>query len=314
MAGGQERILRRRIKSVQSTKKITKAMELIAASRIVKAMNRISAARPYYEELVGVVRDLSSSSGLPKSVFLSDAPSSETKGILAITADRTLCGAYNSSVLRAAERLSAKYGSEGKRTFLVAVGRRASSYFKYREVPLAASFFDVTDRPTYDQARSIAAPILKAYESGQVESFVIISNRFYSAGNQQLETTNLLPLDPEKFGPTDDSLSLDFEIEPSPEAIIDPLLRMYVEETIFAILLEASAAEHAARQRAMKAASDNAEELIKTLSRVMNRARQDSITTEITEIVGGAEALGSRSNEIDESYLLTYSNWNGTRL
>ncbi len=308
MAGGQERILRRRIKSVQSTKKITKAMELIAASRIVKAMARISAARPYYEELVGVVRDLSASSGLPKSVFLGTAPVADKKGILAITADRTLCGAYNSSVLRATERQVQAYRQVGKGTFLVAVGRKANSYLKYREVPVESSFTEVTDRPVYDDARRIAAPILEAYESGQVESFDIISNRFYSAGNQQLEITPLLPLDPSKFGSREDVQTLDFEVEPSPEAIIDPLLRIYVEETIFAILLEASAAEHAARQRAMKAASDNAEELIKTLSRIMNRARQDSITTEITEIVGGAEALGAGSKVIDESYLLTYSN------
>ena len=307
MAGGQERILRRRIKSVQSTKKITKAMELIAASRIVKAMARISAARPYYEELVGVVRDLSASSGLPKSVFLGAAPVADKKGILAITADRTLCGAYNSSVLRATERQIQSFKKADKGLFLIAVGRKANSYLKYREVPIEASFTGITDRPTYDDARAIAAPLLEAYESGQVESFDIISNRFYSAGNQQLEVTPLLPLDLARFGSTESVQSLDFEIEPSPEAIVDPLLRMFVEETIFAILLEASAAEHAARQRAMKAASDNAEELIKTLSRVMNRARQDSITTEITEIVGGAEALGSGSKVIDESYLMAYS-------
>lgn len=308
MAGGEERILRRRIKSVQSTKKITKAMELIAASRIVKAMGRISAARPYYEELLGVVRDIASSSGLPNSVFLGDPPVAEKKGILAITADRTLCGAYTSSVLRASERLAASYASIGKGTFLVTVGRRASHYFRYRGVDVAAEFSDVTDRPTYDQARSIAAPILAAFEIGEVESFVIVSNRFYSAGNQRLVTTPLLPIDPSEFSVQGESASLDFEIEPSPEAIIDPLLRLYVEETIFAILLEASAAEHAARQRAMRAASDNAEELVKTLSRVMNRARQDSITTEITEIVGGAAALGAGAKEIDESYLLTYLN------
>lgn len=306
MAGGQERILRRRIKSVQSTKKITKAMELIAASRIVKAMGRISAAKPYYEELLGVVRDIVASSGLPSSVFLGEPPSAEKRGILTITADRTLCGAYNSSALRATERLMRTYSEEGKDSFIVTVGRRASSYFRYREVPVMASFFDVTDRPTYDQARSIAAPILAAYESGEVESVVIISNRFFSAGNQQLVTTPLLPIDPTSFVTAESAASLDFEIEPSPEAIIDQLLRLFVEETIFAILLEASAAEHAARQRAMKAASDNAEELIKTLSRVMNRARQDSITTEITEIVGGAEALGAGKKRIDESYLLTY--------
>lgn len=308
MAGGQERILRRRIKSVQSTKKITKAMELIAASRIVKAMARISAARPYYEQLKGVVSDISASSGLPKSIFLDVPPSADKKGILAITADRTLCGAYNSSVLRATERLIQSYESQGKSGYLVTVGRRANSYLKYREVRVEASFVDVTDRPTYEQAKKIAAPILHAYEAGEVESFVIISNRFYSAGNQQLETTALLPIDPLNFGEIDKSVSLDFEIEPSPEAIIDPLLRMLVEETIFAILLEASAAEHAARQRAMKAASDNAEELIKTLSRIMNRARQDAITTEITEIVGGAEALGAGSRIIDESYLMTLKN------
>ncbi|NNN19005.1 MAG: ATP synthase F1 subunit gamma [Acidimicrobiaceae bacterium] len=308
MAGGQERILRRRIKSVQSTKKITKAMELIAASRIVKAMARISSARPYYEELVGVVRDVATSSGLPKSIFLGEAPVADKKGLLAITADRTLCGAYNSSVLRATERQIQAFRQNGKGSFLVTVGRKANSYLRYREVPVEASFTEVTDRPTYDQARQIALPILQAYEAGELESVDIISNRFYSAGNQRLEITQLLPLDPEKFGSRENNQSLDFEIEPSPEAIIDPLLRMFVEETIFAILLEASAAEHAARQRAMKAASDNAEELIKTLSRIMNRARQDSITTEITEIVGGAEALGAGSKIIDESYLLTYSN------
>lgn len=306
MAGGQERILRRRIKSVQSTKKITKAMELIAASRIVKAMGRISGAKPYYQEFLGVVRDIAASSGLPNSVFLGEPPAADKKGILTITADRTLCGAYNSSALRATERLVGAYREEGKDSFIVTVGRRASSYFRYREVPVMASFLDVTDRPTYDQARSIAAPILAAYESGEVESVVIISNRFYSAGNQQLVTTPLLPIDPTSFVTEESRVSLDFEIEPSPEAIIDQLLRLFVEETIFAILLEASAAEHAARQRAMKAASDNAEELIKTLSRVMNRARQDSITTEITEIVGGAEALGAGAKRVDESYLLTY--------
>jgi len=306
VAGGQERILRRRIKSVQSTKKITKAMELIAASRIVKAMARISAARPYYEELVGVVRDLSASSGLPKNIFLGAPPVADKKGILAITADRTLCGAYNSSVLRATERQLQAFEKAGKGSFLVAVGRKANSYLKYREVPIDASFTQVTDRPNYDQARQIAAPILAAYESGEVESFDIVSNRFYSAGNQQLEITRLLPLDPDKFGRNEDVQPLDFEIEPSPEAIVEPLLRMFVEETIFAILLEASASEHAARQRAMKAASDNAEELIKTLSRIMNRARQDAITTEITEIVGGAEALGAGSKTVDETYLLTY--------
>ncbi len=307
MAGGQERILRRRIKSVQSTKKITKAMELIAASRIVKAMARISSARPYYEELVGVVSDLSASSGLPKSVFLGAPPVADKKGILAITADRTLCGAYNSSVLRATEKRVQSFKHAGKGTFLVAVGRKANSYLKYREVPVEASFTGMTDRPVYDDAREIAAPILAAYEAGEVDSFDIISNRFYSAGNQQLEVTQLLPIDTTKFGTKDNVQPLDFEIEPSPETIVDPLLRMFVEETIFAILLEASAAEHAARQRAMKAASDNAEELIKTLSRIMNRARQDAITTEITEIVGGAEALGAGSKVLDESFLLTYS-------
>lgn len=306
MAGGQERILRRRIKSVQSTKKITKAMELIAAARIVKAVGRIAAARPYYEQLLGVVMDIAVSAGLPKSVFLGEAPEADKRGIIAITADRTLCGAYNSSVLRSTEKLIASYRSEGKGNLLVSVGRRAGSYFKYREVPVMAAFVDVTDKPTYDHARSIAAPVIAAFESGEVESFVIVSNRFYSAGNQRLETTPLLPIDPTRFKDDEIAPSLDFEIEPSPEGIIDPLLKLFVEETIFALLLEASAAEHAARQRAMKAASDNAEELIKTLSRVMNRARQDSITTEITEIVGGAEALGSGSSQVDESYLVTY--------
>ena len=295
MAGGQERILRRRIKSVQATKKITKAMELIAASRIVKAMNRINDARPYLNAMTKVVEDLAASSGLPKSRYLAD-PQPGPRGMLVITADRGLCGSFNSAALRMVEKAVAQPGAQTK---IVAVGKKAHGFFRYREIPVEHQVLGVTDRPTYAHAQEIAQTVLSLYDSGEVTTVDAFTTRFLSAGSQRLEVIPILPIDPEKFVSGTRGQSLDFEIEPSPEDLIDPLLRLYVEEMIFALLLEASASEHAYRQRAMKSATENAEELIKKYTRIMNRARQDAITTEIMEIVGGAEALRA-SDDLEE--------------
>lgn len=287
MAGGQERTLRRRIKSVQSTKKITRAMELIAASRIVKAMSRIAVARPYFRELSEIVRDLSASAGIAKNPYTDTEPRTGRHVIIVVTSDRGLCGGYNASVLRAAEKTFSEGGTE-----LIGVGKKSQTYLRYRGIPVIRQVNTVTDRPIYEHVVRIVGDLLERFETGEVASVSVISNRFISAGLQRLETTRIAPVALEDLGVGDpEPGGYDFEFEPSPDLIVLPLMRQFAMAKIFALLLEASAAEYAARQRAMKAASDNAEELTKQYRRQLNRARQDSITTEIMEIVGGAEAL-----------------------
>jgi F-type H+-transporting ATPase subunit gamma len=306
MAGGQERILRRRIKSVESTKKITRAMELIAATRVVKAQDRAASARPYAEEMTAVILDLVKAGAAKDHPLLRENPDARTAAIIVITSDRGLCGAYNNTVIRAAEREVQANRAEGREYALYVVGKKAQSYFRFRGYAMEAVFTGVTDQPTYDQAREIAAAIRPRFEAGELVSADLIYWRFISAGRQQSVVRRFLPLqvdphhDDDHQGP-----SADLEYEPSPTGILNELLPRYVESRVYSALLDASASEHAARQRAMKAATDNAEELKTTLTRVMNRARQDAITTEIMEIVGGAEALAQDASS-DEQMLPDY--------
>jgi F-type H+-transporting ATPase subunit gamma len=302
MAGGQERILRRRIKSVQSTKKITRAMELIAASRIVKAQARVQAAQPYADGITEVVRDLQAAGAGANNPLLVPREQILRVGEVVLAADRGLCGAYNSSVIRAAESDVRRQQAEGRATDIVTVGRKPEGYFRFRNYPISASFGGFTQNPTYEDAREVAAAVIAPFQSGELDLVQLTYTRFISAGRQEVVTVPLLPLpsvdgsdatagtpaSSEHEGP-----AASYEFEPEPEAILEALLPRYAEARIYAALLNGAASEHAARQRAMKAATDNADELIKGLSRVMNRARQEQITTEIMEIVGGAEALES---------------------
>ncbi|HKA93359.1 MAG TPA: F0F1 ATP synthase subunit gamma [Acidimicrobiia bacterium] len=297
MAGGQERILRRRIRSVQSTKKITRAMELIAASRIVKAQARVEAAVPYSDQITEVVRDLADAGGAIDSPLLVPRPEIRRVGHIVVTADRGLCGAYNSSVLRAAEGEMEEHRELGRDSVLYVVGRKGESYFRYRQYPVEAFFTGFSEQPSYEDARNIAAAVSPPFLEGGIDTVQIIYTRFVAVGLQEVVVRPLAPLEHEVVGDEDDhgteagGLRAAYEFEPGPGEILERLLPRYVEARIFAALLNAAASENAARQRAMKAATDNADELIVSLTRVMNRARQDSITTEITEIVGGAEAL-----------------------
>lgn len=292
MAGGQERALRRRIKSVQSTKKITRAMELIAATRVVKAQERANAARPYSQQITNVILDLVGLGAQASHPLLREDHDANRSAFVVMTSDRGLCGAYNSAVIRAAERELVARQAEGKDYALVLIGKKANSYFKFRNYDIAASFYDLTDRPDYEDARAVSEVVRNMFEAGDVDTVDLVYQRFLSAGSQEVVVRRFLPLetvDPNADEPAEMHASIEFD--PSPEVILDELLPRYVEARLFAALLDASASEHAARQRAMKAATDNAEELIISLSRVMNRARQDAITGEIMEIVGGAEAL-----------------------
>ncbi len=292
MAGGQERILRRRIRSVQSTKKITRAMELIAATRVVQAQERTRQARPYAEMITHVILDLAGAGASTNHPLLADREGTGKVGVVVITSDRGLAGAYNSAVIRAAEREVQAARAEGKDYSLFLVGKKALTYFRFRGYRIDHSFLAMTDRPTYEDAQEVAAAVREAFESGEVDRVDLVYTRFLSAGSQRVVVRRFLPLEIEEEGADpEDNLRADFEFEPSPDGILDVLVPRYVEARLYSALLDASASEHAARQRAMKAATDNAEELIVSLSRAMNRARQDAITTEIMEIVGGAEAL-----------------------
>jgi F-type H+-transporting ATPase subunit gamma len=298
MAGGQERILRGRIRSVQATKKITRAMELIAASRIVKAQQRVLAAEPYSDSITDVVKDLAAAGGSSGSALLASRSEIRTTAYVVITADRGLCGGYNAGVQRAAEGEIKAGVLQGSDYAVVTVGRKAQGYFRFRGYSIARAFGGFSDNPTYANAREIGQYVVDAYLRGEFDRVELVYTRFISAGSQEVVQRPLVPLDRELTeggdgkAPDAAGTPADYEFEPDPGTILDTLLPRYVEARIYAALLNAAASEHAFRQRAMKSATDNAEELIKNLSRIMNRARQDSITTEIMEIVGGAEALG----------------------
>ena len=291
MPGGQERALRRRINSVQSTKQITRAMELIAATRVVKAMTRANAARPYSTKMTGVIEDLAAGGVGIDDPLLRSSETVSSIGFVVITSDRGLAGAYNSSVIRAAEKEIMAAQTEGKEYKLVLVGKKAADYFRFRNYQIEASFSGMTDTPSYEDARDVATTVRDLFVSEAVDQM----------GTQRVAVRKFLPLESMQTVATEggggaDSRGL-FEFEPSPEGVLSALLPRYVESRLYSALLDASASEHANRQRAMKSATDNAEELITKLSRALNRARQDAITTEIMEIVSGAEALGDGSSD-----------------
>jgi F-type H+-transporting ATPase subunit gamma len=304
MAGGAERALRRRIRSVQATRKITRAFELIAASQIVRAQNRIIANRPYRAGMARIVLEAAKADSATAERLLVTPEQPERVAVVCIVGDRGLSGPYNSSVLRATERLVAEHRLAGTEVTLVTVGRKALSYFRFRDRPVLRGFTGMADRPTFTDARRVAAALWRLFDQGEVQLVRLVSTRYRSAGTQVVEVRQLLPL-PDPGGRityTDTGLSVAphpegapgagyTEFEPDPKILLDALVVRALESELFSALLEASASEHASRQRAMAAATENADELARTLSRVMNRARQDAITTEIMEIVGGAEAL-----------------------
>lgn len=308
MAGGQERILRRRIKSVESTKKITRAMELIAATRVVKAQERAAMARPYSNEITSVMVDLIRAGAASEHPLLRENPEATTAAVVVVTSDRGLCGAYNSTVIREAERAIEAYKANGLDYSLIVIGKKAQNYFRFRGFAIDATFLGMTDQPSYDDAREIADSVRERFESGELATVDVAFWQFRSAGTQEAVMSRLLPLEVEAGD--SDGPSAELEYEPSPTGILNELLPRYLESRLYSALLDASASEHAARQRAMKAATDNADELKISLTRIMNRARQEAITTEIMEIVGGAEALkqtdssdGSISGELVADYI-----------
>ena len=301
MAGGQERVLRRRIKSVESTKKITRAMELISASRIVKAQQRVAAARPYSEQITEVIRNLAKAGAGKSHPLLQERDSVAKVGFVVIAADRGLAGGYNSAVIRAAENSLKAHQAQGRDYSLILVGKKAADYFRFRGYRVDAVFTGMTDQPRYEDARQVAEEVMRRFGEGDVDLVELAYTQYLSVGTQHVRVRQFIPIDTAVITePVAEGPQADYEYEPEPDAILDRLLPRYAEARLFAALLDASASEHAARQRAMKSATDNAEELIKVLQRSMNRARQESITTELTEIVSGAEALAQAASSGDD--------------
>ena len=299
MAGGQERILRRRISSIDATKKITRAMELIAASRIVKAQGRVQAAKPYSEKVTDVITNLAGGGAGVDHPLLTAPEEVSRVAYVVIAADRGLCGGYNNNVLRAVERAIAADKSQGRDYALVLSGKKAAGYFSFRGYEVRAAYEGFSDQPNYSDAKTMAETVAELFENGEVQQVQLAYTRFLSMGRQEVAVEQFMPLEPTEIGAdvAEDTDGGGYEFEPEPAEILGRLLPRYAEARLYAALLESSASEHAARQRAMKAATDNAEDLKINLTRIMNRARQDSITTEIMEIVGGAEAMGQDDDD-----------------
>ena len=297
---GQLRAVKRRIVSVQSTKKITRAMELIASSRIIKAQRRVEAARPYAETMRELIASVARNASNIDHPLLKQRDEVGKVGLIVISADRGLAGAYNSNVLRAAERDMQEHSS----TQIFASGKKAISYFKFRGHDLAGDWQGFSEQPGIEDAREVARAAVEAFVKGEVDEVRMAYTKFESMATQRATVQNLIPAPREDFeeDESDDSgPKANYEFEPEPEEILSYLLPRYIEGAVLQGMLEAAASEQAARRRAMKAASDNADELIENLTRVYNQARQAEITTEIMEVIGGAEALSSAAGDQIES-------------
>ena len=294
---------RARIKSTESMKKITRAMELIAASRIIKAQQRAQSAAPYARELTRAVSAVATYSNVDHPLTR-EPEESKRAAVLIVTSDRGLAGAYSSSVLKEAEKLFEKLRSQGMEIDTYITGRKGEAYYKFRHRPVVQTWTGFSDQPSYDVAAEIGHTLIDSFvkeqgEEGDVDEVHVVYTRFRSMLTQEPTAVRLLPLEVVEGEDKPDShevLPL-YEFEPSPEAVLDGLLPQYVQSRIFFSLLQAAASELAARQKAMKSATDNADELIKKYTRVANQARQAGITQEISEIVGGVNALADAQAE-----------------
>ncbi|MFD8258081.1 F0F1 ATP synthase subunit gamma [Streptomyces griseoluteus] len=295
--GAQLRVYKRRIRSVTATKKITKAMEMIAASRVIKAQRKVTASKPYADELTRAVKSVATGSNT-KHPLTTEAENPTRAAVLLLTSDRGLAGAFNSNAIKAGEQLTERLEREGKQVETFIVGRRGVAHYNFRERKIAEAWTGFTDEPTYGDAKKVAAPLIETIETpetdGGADELYIVFTEFVSMMTQTAVAERLLPLrldeaTEEKTG--DGEILPLYDFEPSAEDVLDALLPRYVESRIYNALLQSAASKHAATRRAMKSATDNAGELINTLSRLANAARQAEITQEISEIVGGASAL-----------------------
>jgi len=311
---GSVRHLRGRIRATRSMRKITKAMELVATSRIAKAQARVAASLPYSKAITDVLTALASSASIDHPL-LQPRPRVRRAGVLVITSDRGLAGGYNASVIRTAESLIARLNEDGKQVFLYVVGRKGVTYYRFRDRPIEGSWTGFSEQPTFADAREVGIALIKAFIAGAddiddggagpdrilgVDELHVVHTSFRSLMTQVPVANQLAPMVVEETDIHEHPSGVlpAYEFEPSADALLDELLPKYINTRIYAALIDAAASESAARRRAMKAATDNADEMIKTLTRQMNVTRQASITQEISEIVGGANALAASGSEV----------------
>jgi F-type H+-transporting ATPase subunit gamma len=290
------RVFRRRIRSVQSTKKITKAMELIAASRIFKAQQQVQAATPYAEAITRVITAVASQTNVDHPLTTAH-PEAHRAAVLVVTSDRGLAGAYSANAIRTAEQLVARLRGEGKEALLYTIGRKALGYYRFRGRDIQDSWSGFSEQPKYADAKLAADTLITAFttpsEEGGVDEIHLVFTEFVSMLTQRPRAVRVLPMEVRETEVEPEKAPPQYEFEPGAEEVLNALLPRYVESRLFASLLESAASESAARRRAMKSASDNADDLIRTYTRQANQARQAQITQEISEIVGGADALAS---------------------
>jgi F-type H+-transporting ATPase subunit gamma len=307
------RVLRRRIRTTRSTKKITKAMELVATSRIAKAQQRVAASRPYAIAITDVLTALASNANIDHPL-LQPRPVVRRAGVLVITSDRGLCGGYNATAIRTAEQLIARLREDNKQVMLYLVGRKGVTYYRFRNRPIEASWTGFSEQPTFADAREISHTLIGAFVAGAddldedadegahpggadevlgVDELHIVHTQFRSLMTQTPVANFLAPMQVEEAEEAEHGPLPAYEFEPDPDVLLDALLPKYISTRIYAALIDAAASESASRRKAMKAATDNADEMIGNLTRQMNAARQAAITQEISEIVGGANALAA---------------------
>jgi F-type H+-transporting ATPase subunit gamma len=308
---GQVRVLRRRIRATRSTKKITKAMELVATSRIAKAQERVAASQPYAAAITHVLTALASNANIDHPLLV-PRPEIRRAGILLITSDRGLCGGYNANAIRTTEQLAARLRAEGKQVALYVIGRKGIAYYRFRGREITDSWSGFSEQPTFADARTVGEALIAAFVAGAddsvehpgaddvlgVDELHIVSTKFQSLMTQTVNARTLAPMEVEEREAREHELLPAYEFEPDPDALLDALLPKYINTRIYAALLDSAASESASRRRAMKSATDNAEEMIQRLTREMNSARQAAITQEISEIVGGVNALAAAGSEV----------------
>ena len=292
--GAKLRVVRRRIGAVQSTMKITRAMELIAASRIMKAQQRVEAARPYAAQLTRAMEDIARQTGGVAHPLLEEREHPAHVGVLLLTSDRGLAGSYNTNVIRLAEQEMKSVRARDLDPVLYVVGKKGQSYFRFRGVEMRGQWQGVSEVPPYEAAEEIGRMVIDDFADATIDEFVCIYTEFTSPFRQQAARARFLPVAVAEIEGEKGEPQAEYIFEPDPEQILDSLLPQYVITKIYSAMLESAASENAARRRAMKAATENAEDLIKILIRQANQARQTEITSEIMEIVGGAEALSKK--------------------
>jgi F-type H+-transporting ATPase subunit gamma len=306
---GQVQILRRRIRTARSTKKIAKAQELVATSRIARAQERVAAAKPYSEAITKVLTALASNTDIDHPL-LTARERVRRAGVLLITSDRGLAGAYNANAIRTCEQLISRLRADSKEVALYVIGRKGVGYYRFRNRPIEASWTGFSERPGFEDARRVGDALLDAFIAGAddsdtehgpesiqgVDELHIVSTRFVSLMTQSAQAHFLAPMEVEERE-REPGLRPAYEFEPEADELLGALLPKYLNTRIYAALLDSAASESASRRRAMKSASDNADDLLKRYTREMNSARQASITQEISEIVGGANALAAAGSD-----------------